>query len=96
MLALHRFGSERVGIVTLAPGTEMAEPIGGLGQEILVVDGAFHDEHGAYPRGTWARLPVGTVHTPASPAGCRLFVKVGHLPGGAGESDKPSLLGASA
>jgi anti-sigma factor ChrR (cupin superfamily) len=95
VLALHRFGNERVGIVTLAPETEIAAPIGGLGQEIFVVEGAFQDEHGSYPRGSWVRLPVGTTHAPLCPTGCRLFVKVGHFDDSP-DSDKPSLLSVHA
>jgi len=95
VLALHRYGNERVGMVTLAPETEIAEPIGGLGQEVFVVEGAFQDEHGSYPRGSWVRLPVGTAHAPLSPTGCRLFVKVGHM-NGSPDSDGPSLLSVRA
>lgn len=49
------------------------------GEEILVLEGSFGDEHGAYRAGTWVRYPAGTRHTPHTTTGCRLFVKKGHL-----------------
>ncbi|MEX2454865.1 MAG: cupin domain-containing protein [Rhodospirillaceae bacterium] len=46
------------------------------GEEILVLDGAFCDEHGEYPAGTYLLNPDGTSHAPAAPDGCTLFVKL--------------------
>ncbi len=50
------------------------------GEEILVLDGVFSDEHGDYPKGTWIRSPHMSTHNPFSNEGCLIFVKVGHLP----------------
>ncbi len=50
------------------------------GVELLVLEGAFEDEHGAWPTRAWLRLPAGTGHTPASRGGCELYVKTGALP----------------
>lgn len=54
------------------------------GEEILVLQGTFCDEHGQYRAGTYFRNPPGTSHAPSSPTGCILFVKLCHfLPGDA-------------
>ncbi|WP_426416108.1 cupin domain-containing protein [Aestuariirhabdus sp. LZHN29] len=47
-----------------------------LGEEILVLEGTFCDEHGEYGPGHYFRNPPGSSHTPYSPEGCILFVKL--------------------
>ena len=46
------------------------------GEEILVLDGVFSDEHGDYPVGTFLLNPAGFRHAPFSQDGCVLFVKL--------------------
>lgn len=46
------------------------------GEEILVLEGIFSDEHGDYPAGTYIRNPHGSTHAPFSENGCTLFVKL--------------------
>ena len=47
-----------------------------------MIDGAFYDEEGEYPAGTWIRSPGGSPHAPFTrDAGALVYVKVGHLPG---------------
>ena len=46
------------------------------GEEILVLDGVFSDEHGDYPAGTYLLNPPGFRHAPRSRKGCILFVKL--------------------
>ena len=46
------------------------------GEEFLVLDGVFSDEHGDYPAGTYVRNLIGSKHTPFSVAGCTIFVKL--------------------
>jgi anti-sigma factor ChrR (cupin superfamily) len=46
------------------------------GEEILVLDGVFSDEHGDYPAGSYLLNPKGFRHTPFSREGCVLFVKL--------------------
>jgi anti-sigma factor ChrR (cupin superfamily) len=46
------------------------------GEEILVLDGIFSDEHGDYPKGSYIRNPPGTSHSPFSKDGCTLLVKL--------------------
>ena len=59
------------------------------GEEILVLQGIFSDEHGDWPAGTYLLNPDGFRHAPFSRQGCVLYVKRGALaslrsqPGGA-------------
>ena len=80
VMPLHAFGSEHVALVRWEPGT-VFQPHGHPGgEEILVLDGVFQDEHGSYPSGSWLRNPPGSLHGPWSDAGCTIWVKTGHLP----------------
>ena len=51
------------------------------GEEILVLDGVFSDEHGDWPAGTYLLNPEGFRHAPFSREGCVLFVKLRQFPG---------------
>lgn len=51
------------------------------GEEILVLDGVFSDEHGDWPAGTYLLNPEGFRHTPFSKPGCTLLVKLRQFPG---------------
>lgn len=51
------------------------------GEEFLVLDGVFSDEHGDFPAGTFVLNPEGVVHAPRSKPGCVLFVKLRQYPG---------------
>ena len=51
------------------------------GEEILVLEGVFSDEHGDYPAGSYLLNPEGFSHAPLSAAGCILFVKLRQYPG---------------
>ena len=49
-------------------------------EEILVLEGTFYDEHGAYPKGSWLRSPHLSQHQPYTKEdGALIYVKVGHL-----------------
>ena len=47
-----------------------------LGEEILVPEGIFSDEHGDFGAGTYFRNPPGSSHAPFSKSGCVLLVKL--------------------
>ena len=51
------------------------------GEEILVLEGTFSDEHGDYPAGTYLLNPQGFRHAPFSTEGCTIFVKLCQFPG---------------
>jgi len=53
-------------IVRYAAGSRFDEHVHHGGEEILVLDGVFSDEHGDYPAGSYLRNPPGTRHAPFS------------------------------
>jgi anti-sigma factor ChrR (cupin superfamily) len=57
------------------------------GEEILVLEGVFSDEHGDYPRGTYLLNPDGSRHAPYSENGCTLLVRLRQYDG----ADRPRL-----
>jgi hypothetical protein len=76
---LDRIGDEvarATSIVRYAPHSRFAQHIHGGGEEFLVLDGVFQDEHGDYPAGTYVRNPPTSSHTPRSEPGCTIFVKL--------------------
>lgn len=76
---LARDGAEvavATSIVRYAPGSRFTAHTHGLGEELLVLDGVFADEHGVYPRGTYVRNPPGSSHAPFTEAGCTILVKL--------------------
>jgi anti-sigma factor ChrR (cupin superfamily) len=76
---LERDGAEvarATSLVRYAAGSSFARHEHGGGEEILVLDGTFSDEHGDYPTGTYIRNPPGSRHAPFSKSGCILFVKL--------------------
>lgn len=78
-ITLDRIGEEVArasSIVRYAPGSSFTPHLHGAGEEILVLDGIFSDEHGDYPAGTYLRNPPNSSHAPRSEKGCTLFVKL--------------------
>ena len=78
----ERIGDEvakATSIVRYQPGSKFESHTHEYGEEIFVVDGAFEDEHGRYPAGSWIRSPHMSMHQPFSKEGCTIFVKTGHL-----------------
>jgi quercetin dioxygenase-like cupin family protein len=78
-LMLHRVGDEvaqATSIVRYARGSRFNAHTHTGGEEFLVLEGVFQDEHGDYPAGSYVRNPPGTRHTPGSEAGTVLFVKL--------------------
>jgi anti-sigma factor ChrR (cupin superfamily) len=76
---LDRIGGEvarATSIVRYAPGSAFSPHEHALGEEFLVLDGVFQDEHGDFGPGSYVRNPPGSRHTPASAPGCTIFVKL--------------------
>jgi anti-sigma factor ChrR (cupin superfamily) len=89
---LDRVGEEKAratSLVRYAPRSEFPPHAHPGGEEILVLEGVFEDEHGAYPAGTWMRSPHLSTHHPFSTNGCTIWVKTGHLAPLAGEASAP-------
>ena len=82
---LHRVGPAEAGqvtsIVQYQPGAQFPAHDHPEGEEILVLDGIFSDEHGDWPAGTYLLNPEGFRHSPFSKDGCLLFVKLRQFPG---------------
>ncbi|MEP3049959.1 MAG: cupin domain-containing protein [Erythrobacter sp.] len=76
---LDRVGDEvarATSIVRYAPGSHFSQHSHDGGEEFVVLEGVFQDEHGDYPAGTYVRNPIGTHHIPRSETGCTIFVKL--------------------
>ena len=76
---LDRIGDEvavATSIVRYRPHSRFAEHLHERGEEFLVLEGIFADEHHTYPQGSYVRNPPGSRHSPRSDAGCTLFVKL--------------------
>lgn len=82
---LHHVGAAESGqvtsIVRYEPGALFPAHDHPDGEEILVLDGVFSDEHGDWPAGTYLLNPEGFRHAPFSREGCLLFVKLRQFPG---------------
>ena len=78
-LMLDRIGEEvarATSIVRYAPGSSFHEHSHPKGEEFLVLEGVFSDQHADYPAGSYVRNPPGTSHAPHSDRGCRMLVKL--------------------
>jgi quercetin dioxygenase-like cupin family protein len=76
---LFRIGEEKAratSLVRYAPGSAFPRHTHTGGEEFVVLDGVFQDEHGDYPAGAYIRNPPGTSHVPASKDGCTIFVRL--------------------
>lgn len=76
---LDRIGDEvarATTIVRFAEGSAFAPHTHGGGEEFVVLDGVFQDEHADYPVGSYVRNPPTSRHTPRSKPGCTIFVKL--------------------
>jgi len=80
VMPLHSHDGVDTALVRWAPNTRFNAHAHPGGEEILVLEGVFRDESGAYPAGTWLRSPRWSRHAPfTGPEGALIYVKVGHL-----------------
>src|SRR6266700_976541 len=80
---LDRIGGEvarATSLVRYAPASVFPAHGHALGEEFLVLDGVFSDEHGDYPTGAYVRNPPGSHHSPRTAPGCTIFVKLRQMP----------------
>lgn len=76
---LDRIGGEvarATSIVRYAPHSQFSAHTHDGGEEFIVLDGIFQDEHGDYPTGSYIRNPPTSRHIPRSDDGCMIFVKL--------------------
>jgi len=72
MKGVHRRMLDRIGdevarattIVRYAPGSHFSPHVHSGGEEFIVLEGVFQDEHGDYPAGSYVRNPPTSSHTP--------------------------------
>ena len=84
MPGVHRRMLDRIGdevaratsIVRYAPASHFSPHVHHGGEEFLVLEGVFQDEHCDFPAGSYVRNPPTSRHTPGSATGCVLFVKL--------------------
>ncbi|MEM9394072.1 MAG: cupin domain-containing protein [Pseudomonadota bacterium] len=79
-MMLDRIGDEvarATTIVRFAPNSSFDAHSHGGGEEFIVLEGVFSDEHADYPVGSYVRNPIGTAHTPhIGPEGATILVKL--------------------
>lgn len=76
---LDRVGDEvarATTIVRYAADSSFSAHTHGGGEEFLVLEGTFSDEHGDYGPGMYVRNPPGSSHSPFTRGGCTIFVKL--------------------
>ena len=76
---LDRIGDEvarATTIVRYAPNSQFSPHVHTGGEEFIVLEGVFQDEHGDFPAGSYIRNPPESSHTPGSAPGCTIFVKL--------------------
>jgi anti-sigma factor ChrR (cupin superfamily) len=76
---LERDGEEvarATSVVRYAPDSSFDPHTHGGGEEFLVLEGVFSDEHGDFGPGVYVRNPPGSRHTPRSAPGCTILVKL--------------------
>ncbi len=76
---LDRIGDEvarATTIVRYAPDSHFSPHVHTGGEEFIVLEGVFQDEHGDFPVGSYVRNPPESSHTPGSTPGCVIFVKL--------------------
>jgi ChrR-like protein with cupin domain len=76
---LDRVGGEvarATSLVRYAPNSHFSPHTHDGGEEFLVLEGVFSDEHGDFPAGCYIRNPPTSRHTPGSKLGCTIFVKL--------------------
>ena len=76
---LDRIGDEvarATTIVRYEPNSHFSPHVHTGGEEFIVLEGVFQDEHGDFPAGSYIRNPPQSKHTPGSASGCVIFVKL--------------------
>jgi quercetin dioxygenase-like cupin family protein len=76
---LDREGDEvatATSLVRYAPGSRFPAHDHARGEEFLVLQGEFGDQHGRYGPGTYVRNPPGSHHAPFAEPGCLIWVKL--------------------
>jgi hypothetical protein len=77
---LDRIGSEKARATTIVeyqPNSTFSEHTHIGGEEFIVLEGTFKDQHGEFPAGTYVRNPISSKHAPwVDDDGCTIMVKL--------------------
>ncbi len=76
---LDRVGDEVARATTIVrydPESQFSAHVHTGGEEFIVLDGVFQDEHGDFPAGSYIRNPPQSRHTPGSEPECTIMVKL--------------------
>lgn len=76
---LDRVGDEvavATSLVRYAPNSRFPSHDHAKGEEFIVLEGEFADEHGRFPPFSYVRNPPGSHHAPFSDPGCLIWVKL--------------------
>lgn len=76
---LDRLGDEvarATSIVRYVPGSSFPAHTHTGGEEFIVLEGVFQDEHGDFPVGSYVRNPPGSKHVPGAAEGAVILVKL--------------------
>ena len=76
---LDRVGGEVARATTIVkydPDSHFSPHVHTGGEEFIVLEGVFQDEHGDFPAGSYIRNPPQSKHQPRSEPGCVIFVKL--------------------
>ena len=77
---LHSYNGVDTALVRWAPQTLFHPHVHPGGEEILVLEGRFCDEHGSYPMGAWLQSGRYSQHQPyTEEEGALILVTVGHM-----------------
>lgn len=79
VMPLHSFETQHTALVKWPAGERFIPHKHFGGEEILVLSGAFIDEFGSYPAGSWIRSPHMSEHCPFVEEDTIILVKTGHL-----------------
>lgn len=79
VIPLHRHLGESTALVKWPENERFQAHSHWGGEEIMVLSGAFIDEHGRYPAGSWIRSPHMSQHFPYVEEETIILVKTGHL-----------------
>ena len=78
-VAAMRLTEKGYRVVVIEAGARFEAHTHGGGEEILVLEGVFEDEHGRYGPNTYLHNPAGSTHAPFTQEGCTLLVKLRQL-----------------
>ena len=79
VMPLQSYGSESTALVHWPAGEHFIPHTHNGGEQILVINGEFMDEHGRYRPRTWIRNPHMSRHDPYVEVDTTILVTVGHL-----------------